>query len=176
MIGTEIYSTLVDTGATHSFIDIHLVETLNISYNKARGEIDLASFGHTVARVGITQPITITPFISLRSVRRQPEITHSFELLELPTDRYRFIVGLDLIKILFKRYIPIELLPGPRDDYIGRMEISSLVSVKPSIRPADYDTTTTLTAQPTTEEISPLAGEPHLQNRLRNTKRIDYAS
>ena len=67
----------------------------------------------TLSRLGATLPIAFIPIIILDTLTTLPSITHSFELLDLPTDQYQFAIGMDLIPTIFPDYIKTSLILKP---------------------------------------------------------------
>ena len=106
-----IYQTLLDSGASCSFIDEQLVNQFNLSLTTVKGKIQLAHPNTSTPRRGKTIPLSIEAFF-LCSNLDQPSITieHKFEVMKLPLD-YQFIIGVDLIGALFPcGSVPIQFL------------------------------------------------------------------
>jgi hypothetical protein len=118
------FNSLIDTGATHSFIDAHLVHILKIPILPSSGSpIELASIKHPAPRIGITPLIEFTPVLVHTTLKPLPPRAYAFELLHLPTHKYQFIIGMDLIRSIFKKSIPLSLLP-PKEDKKSRKKSS----------------------------------------------------
>ena len=105
-----MFNSLIDTGATHSFIDIEIAKSLNLSILPSNGIIDLASTSHSLPSPGVTT-ITFIPVIVQDEMRLLSPMTHPFELMDLPRHKHQFIVGRDLLRPIFGRDIPMSLLP-----------------------------------------------------------------
>ncbi len=102
VVNNHVFNTLVDCGATCSFMDIDLAKTLDIPIVPALGTIQLASASHSLPRFGTTPPLSFTLVLVEDSIRIHSERTHVFELMELSHDQqYQFIVGMDLLREIF---------------------------------------------------------------------------
>ena len=109
-VHNHILNTLIDTGASHSFIDIEIAKSLNIPISPSNGVIDLASISHTLASPGMCT-ITVIPVIVQNKIDMLKPMTHSFELMDLPRHKHQFIVGRDLLPSIFGEHVPLSLLP-----------------------------------------------------------------
>jgi len=107
------FDTMVDSGAKCSFADESVVTIdLGLSITPLSGSVNLAHAGIAADRIGKTPPINIDVLFPNYKLKLQGKsITHSFEILPLRTDDYQFIIGMDLIPILFPNGIPLEFLP-----------------------------------------------------------------
>jgi hypothetical protein len=105
-----IFTSLIDSGADQSVIDIEIAHTLNITILSTKGDIELASASHTIPRIGVTPRVEFTPVIVMDGIQILPERSHSFEVLDLPNHKYQFVIGRDLIPSLFGKAIPTSLL------------------------------------------------------------------
>jgi hypothetical protein len=110
LIHNCVYRTLVDTGATCSFIDQRLAESLSIPIAPISGSIRLANDDHTLDRSGRTISLVPVTALFVSSSRNLPSISfeHRFELLRL--HERQFIIGTDLLPILFPHGIPLEYM------------------------------------------------------------------
>jgi hypothetical protein len=111
-IKNHIYRALIDTGASHSFIDPKLVDKFELSVDSQDGKIQLAQQGHYVKRLGtLSQPLHFTAYFLSSSHELEPVVAeHSFELMPLPIDQ-PFILGVDLLPSLFYRgFIPMDFI------------------------------------------------------------------
>ena len=68
-------------------------------------------------RLGTTAPITFTPILVSDTLTPLAPITHSFELLDLPTEEYQFAIGKDLIGTLFPQYVYTSLLTKTKSNH-----------------------------------------------------------
>ena len=100
----KIFSTLVDSGSEVSLIDAGVANALKLKINPIKGVIRLAVKDMEVPRLGRTDPLKVTalftipiPDVNLPSKHH----THSFEVTNLDTDQYQFIIGRDLIWFYF---------------------------------------------------------------------------
>jgi hypothetical protein len=107
-IRSQHFATLIDTGSDSSFIDADLAKKLNFPINLCPGKISLADSNVNLDRQGVTDLISLTALFSLDfgSDIVLKSISHKFELMNLHTSNYQFIIGTDLIKILFPDNIP----------------------------------------------------------------------
>jgi hypothetical protein len=110
----QVYTTLLDTGADTSFIDSALVKELELPVIPLPGKVCLAQAGVTADRIGKTPPLEMmvlfpAPHLPMDGMC----ITHAFEILPLDSPRYRFILGTDLIPLLFPVSIPSAYIPAP---------------------------------------------------------------
>ncbi len=103
------FTGLVDTGADTSFIDKNLANELGLQVNAVNGKIQFASNQFNCLREGKTTPLLLTAVIPLESSSdfQSTKIYHSFEVMELDTSKYEFIIGTDLLSIIFPKNIPV---------------------------------------------------------------------
>jgi hypothetical protein len=103
------FTGLVDTGADTSFIDKTLANELGLQINTVKGKINFASNQFNCLREGKTTPLLLTAVIPLESGSdfQTKQIHHSFEVMELDTSKYEFIIGTDLLSFIFPKHIPI---------------------------------------------------------------------
>ena len=111
MIYGVAYNTLVDTGAEVSFMDFSLTQKFNIEIIPVTGNIALAHESARVKRIGLAdiKLSAIFPCVDRTAI----DFHHTFELLSLHNDStkdYHFIVGCDLIPLLFPNGVPLEYL------------------------------------------------------------------
>ena len=106
-----VFNTLIDTGSTISFIDHAVVQSMNINIIPSSGVIQLASSSHSLPRVGVTPPLSFTPVVVQGTLQQLTPRTHTFEVMPLSTHKYQFILGMDLLRMLFPSQIPTSLLP-----------------------------------------------------------------
>ena len=106
----QMFNTLIDTGASHSFIDIDIAKSLNIPISPSNGVIDLASISHSLPSPGMTT-LTFIPVVIQDKLKMLEAMTNVFELMDLPRHKYQFIVGRDLLRPIFGENIPMSLLP-----------------------------------------------------------------
>jgi len=108
----KVYNTLIDTGATISFMDQKLAEDLKLSIApaSANGTIRMAHSEMTTPRVGSAELRLQTLFPA--SNRDAIPIHHSFELLSIygTMKDYHFVIGVDLIPFVFPQGIPLAYL------------------------------------------------------------------
>ena len=113
-VHNQMFNSLIDTGASHSFIDTEIVNSLSIPISPSNVIIDLASTSHSLPSPGIAV-ITFTPVIIQGTLNMLPPMTHSFELMDLPRHKHQFIVGRDLLRAFFLKQLPMSLLPPDAD-------------------------------------------------------------
>jgi hypothetical protein len=107
------FKCLVDTGADVSFIDKTLVQCLKLKVNAVSGKIRLAANKIDFAREGKTDRL---PFISFHVMWNKDgadiaskRVDHSFEIMDLDTNNYQFIIGTDLLPLIFPTGIPLSV-------------------------------------------------------------------
>ena len=104
ILHNNVFTTLIDTGADVSFIDVNLVQFLSIPNNPSNLTIDLASHSMSQQSLGRTVPLVVTPVLILDHIQYAPSIPpHAFEILDLDVQQYQFIIGKDLLPILFPK-------------------------------------------------------------------------
>ena len=113
----SVFNTLIDTGSTISFIDHDVAKSLNIDIIPSSGIIHLASSSHSLPRIGVTPPLHFTAVIVDGTLQQLTSHTHVFEVMPLATHKYQFILGMDLLRLLFPLQIPTSLLP--HDDSVS---------------------------------------------------------
>ena len=69
-------------------MDADTAKATGIHIYSAVGNIQFASRSHFMPRIGTTPPITFTPILVADTLTPLSPVTHSFELLDLPTDEY----------------------------------------------------------------------------------------
>ena len=99
------FDVLIDTGSEISIIDSETAKELDLTIVPSiHGKIKLAEFGSSVNRLGQVHPLSITAILHAPSVAiEQPPISfqHRFDVLPLDRERYQFIVGEDLLSVVF---------------------------------------------------------------------------
>ena len=104
----RVFKTLLDTGAESiSFIDEALVKEFNLPITSTPGVIKLAHSDHDAKRIGKTAPLPLTaifpvPELKLSSIA----FTSSFEVMPLDSKSFQFILGRDVLAVLFPTSIP----------------------------------------------------------------------
>jgi hypothetical protein len=155
----RVFNTLLDTGALLSFMDASLAQELELNVNPIPGAIKLAKAGSTTSRIGETDSVDVEvlfpgPHLKLKS----RSLSVKFEVMDLNTDEYHFIIGSDLIHVLFPTSIPTEFVPPPRGSNAGAMALSvSLVS----IAAADYSDIILTSEQNVIDGLSELRRNVH---------------
>jgi hypothetical protein len=103
------FRTLIDTGANTSFIDGGLASALGLKITLEPGSILLASSTVKSPRCGVTAKLDLTAGIengdgglTLQS------ISHEFQIMNLDVNHYEFIIGTDLLPLVFPNGIPIQ--------------------------------------------------------------------
>ena len=104
----RLFSTLLDTGADISVIDRTLATTLGLHINPIAGKLILAN-NSTTDRNGQTDPLDVTVLFPHSDLKAKA-LTHRFEVMDLPTEQYSFILGVDLATVLFGSSIPLQFL------------------------------------------------------------------
>ena len=150
-----VYHTLIDTGATVSFIDKQLVDKFNIDIIPVTGTIYLAQNGTTSNRIGQTKdPLSIAAlFISEHTDLPCLDFTHRFEVMPLRRE-HSFIIGTDLLSVLFPKNIPIEFYTKASST---NMHINTIAAKCPSSNIIDEINLTSSNAD-TSSMISELEG------------------
>ena len=125
----HVYRTLVDTGADVSFVDTSLIEKFNLDIKSIPGKIYLAQNGTTSDRLGQTQPLSITAMlVSEHNDLPSMEFTHKFEVMNLRRE-YAFIIGIDLLEVLFPHQMPVEFYNKSSRSYVYVPEMNMNKSV-----------------------------------------------
>jgi len=111
MINGVAFNTLVDTGANVSFMDTSLTKKLGLPIIPVTGNIALAHESSNVERIGQAdiKLSAIFPCVDRTAI----DFQHTFELLPIHNDStkdYHFIVGCDLIRMIFPNGVPLEYL------------------------------------------------------------------
>lgn len=140
VLGGHIFLTLLDTGANVSVVAQQVVEELGLKVTPLPGSVKLAHAGATVERVGRTEPLDVQALFLGPPATTPPALSfsHSFEVMPLDTSQYAFLVGMDLIQILFPNSIPSEFYPPAH----GPSPSLRAVSVSASAPPSDVVITT----------------------------------
>ena len=97
-------STLIDTGAERSIMDVDFAKELGIGVIKGKGVFTLAVNDLTAPRIGTTELLPFTAFFTI-PIPGEPKTKvhqHKFELSKLHS-KYKYIIGMDLLWILFNR-------------------------------------------------------------------------
>ena len=126
-VNGQAYSALVDSGAEVSFVDAPLASSWGVPIIPPRGggKIRLAHANMLTDRAGSVEVDATALFPS--SDRDAVSFRCSFELMPIlgGTDHY-FIVGRDLIRLLFPQGIPLAYLPQQTSPTIAVVAASSL--------------------------------------------------
>jgi hypothetical protein len=86
------------------------VQSLHIQSRASQCIVTFASIAHQQASMGTTVPIIVTPVIVTDHLTHgQPLSPHAFEILDLDQDEYQFIIGIDLIPLIFGDAIPVTI-------------------------------------------------------------------
>jgi hypothetical protein len=105
MVEHQFYSTLLDTGASVSFIDPKLADQLKLPITPLTGKVRLAQAGTTADRIG-TVDLSFAAVMRVGSKLESQPMAHTFEVMPLDDDQYQFIMGTDLIAKFFPDSIP----------------------------------------------------------------------
>jgi RNase H-like domain found in reverse transcriptase/Integrase core domain/Reverse transcriptase (RNA-dependent DNA polymerase)/Integrase zinc binding domain/Chromo (CHRromatin Organisation MOdifier) domain/Retrotransposon gag protein/Aspartyl protease len=124
-----VYNTLLDTGASISFVDETLVQNLKLPIGKSIcGKITLAN-GESVPNVGsaLIDATVIFPAIKKKAIN----IKHRFELLKINGSNhdYHFIMGRDLIPSLFPHSLPSAYIRNPMSFSAAKVRSVSISSI-----------------------------------------------
>ena len=110
LVHNHLFKTLIDTGSDDSFIDTSVVQLLSLTTRHSSSIIGLASASHQQHSFGITHPLVVTPVIVTYSLSYGKQLKpHVFEVLDLDEDEYQFIIGIDLIPLIFPDNIPVTI-------------------------------------------------------------------
>ena len=139
--------TLVDTGSSNSFIDSSLAAFLNLHITPVTGTVRLATSNAAVNRVGITDALDVSAVYPLLDLNQHTSIklSHQFDVMSLDVDRHEFIIGRDLLPMLFPDGIPYLF-------YAPAAAVSACVAVSPVV------------ASPGTMEYTPIHNQPTISN------------
>ncbi len=112
----RVFITLIDTGADTSCIDAALAAELQLPVQALPGKVKLAHAGVTADRIGKTAALGITAIFPVPELRLpSKQFSLAFEVLPLDTDQYQFIIGADLVRVLFPHALPSCFYPAPAD-------------------------------------------------------------
>ena len=114
-VNDRVFRSLIDSGASISYVDPSVSAQLALSVQPMTGTVGLAEFGSVTSRTGRTDPVHVT-FLFLWSRKHVPAKTLKvqFDLLRLPKDQ-PFIIGRDLIHILFGDSLPCDFIAEPSE-------------------------------------------------------------
>ena len=125
----RVYSTLVDTGAEISFADAPLVTSWGVPTVQAQqgGKVRLAHADIFTDRSGSAELDVTALFPS--SDRKAVQLRCAFELMPIhgPGVDYHFIIGRDLIRVLFPGGLPLAYLPQQTSSTVTVVASSTLV-------------------------------------------------
>jgi transposase InsO family protein len=125
LVQDKVFNTLVDTGATTSFIDESLVKELQLKIepSSANSRIGLAQANLSTARIGRIRLDEFSAIFPLAD-RKLITVTHTFEVLPIKDQNkdYHFVVGSDLIPLFFPEGIPLCYVP-PSSNTNGKPSI-----------------------------------------------------
>jgi hypothetical protein len=107
------YDCLLDTGCNASCIDAGVAGALGLPIQAKPGTVQLAHAGVTVERVGTTAPMSVIAVFPAPQLKMPvKEFSHAFEIMPLAASEYQFIIGMDLVRVLFPTGIPPAFFPG----------------------------------------------------------------
>jgi transposase InsO family protein len=110
LVRGHLYNTLVDSGSDISLIDRSVVQSLDIHITPSLCIVTMASISHQQASLGTTVPIIVTPVIVNGTLsHKQPLQPHAFEMMDLDENEYQFIIGQDLMPLIFGSHIPTRI-------------------------------------------------------------------
>lgn len=159
LVSNHLFKTLIDTGSDDSFIDTSVVELLSLRTRPSTSIIGLASASHQQPSFGITQPLVVTPVtVTERLSYGNPLPPHAFEVLDLDENEYQFIIGIDLIPLIFPENIPITIACRHFPSRVIRAGVVHVVHPPSSL----VYTTTTIVPIHNPLPITPLEGEGHV--------------
>lgn len=114
LVQNKAFNSLVDTGATTSFIDEALVRELQLTIEPSptNSRISLGHANLSAARIGrvrLYEFVALFPF----SNREIITLSHTFEVMPIigPHKDYHFVIGSELIPSLFPEGIPLCYVP-----------------------------------------------------------------
>jgi RNase H-like domain found in reverse transcriptase/Chromo (CHRromatin Organisation MOdifier) domain/Reverse transcriptase (RNA-dependent DNA polymerase)/Integrase zinc binding domain/Integrase core domain len=160
-VHNHLFTTLIDTGSDDSFIDTSVVELLSLSIRPSSSLIGLASASHEQPSLGLTQPLVVTPvFVNNHLSYGIPLQPHVFEVLDLDEYEYQFIVGLDLIPLIFPDGLPISVICRRPFSHMSRAGVT--YSVIPSSTQSSSVTTSSSSAHTSPIPITELEGQGYI--------------
>ena len=110
----QLFPCLLDTGCNKTLMDADLVAELKVEVTSLPGDIKLACSGQTVPRTGVTSPLSMVAYFPMSTIASS-SISHSFEVASLQSEKFRFILGMDLINRFFPLGIPPLFYPDSAD-------------------------------------------------------------
>ena len=108
-LNNACFDSLPDTGSEISVMDRKLALKHNIKVNPIAGELKMAN-ETKMNRIGQTDPVTVTVLFP-NSDLEPKTLTHRFEVMDMASEEYSFLVGMDLIKSLFVGGLPHQFVP-----------------------------------------------------------------
>lgn len=156
----HVFPTLLDTGANVSVVAQQVVKELNIGVQPVQGTVRLAHANADVQRVGTTEPLQVEALFPGPPSSAPPALTftHTFEVMPMHTAQYSFLIGMDLIGILFPKGIPPEFYPPA----ISPGPVPSLHRIQVNAAAADISDTVT------TQDANLVDGLAELRKHIHN--------
>jgi hypothetical protein len=140
----RVFSTLIDTGAEVSFADSSLITSLGLPIASPHhgGKIRMAQQDILTDRVGSVDLAVTALFPS--TDRDSISFRYPFELMSFHGggNKYHFIIGQDLIRVLFPQGVPLSYLPQQTSPPVAVVASSTLV--ESLTVPLDVDTLSSL--------------------------------
>jgi hypothetical protein len=95
----RVCPTLLDSGTTHSVMDLAFAKEMGLKIEEQKGHLTLAN-GSKLDRVGKTEPLQFDAHFPDTAFKPRA-LTFAFELMNLGTHEYQFMIGTDMVEELF---------------------------------------------------------------------------
>ena len=135
---------LLDTGATHCFIDADVARSLSITVDPIEGPVQLAHGKTRVNRIGVTEMLDVSAvFPDPEETRPIQEFRYSFQVLELGSRSYSVILGMDVINRLFPTGIPPNYYP----------DTPTVSSFEPAVKSVSVEAQVVIAGLPVSDQV-----------------------
>jgi hypothetical protein len=167
LLREQLYHTLIDTGSDISFIDSSVIQPLNIKTIPSSCIVTMASISHQQNSLGTTEPLVAVPVINDGTLSYLPPLrAHAFEVMDLDANEYQFIIGQDLIPLIFSGQIPTRIVcrePPPIHGTSATTHTSTTTPVSSLLHtPSPRSATFPITAHERQAHMSSLEGEGNI--------------
>ena len=144
VLGGTAYKVLLDTGADTSFMDHALVKQLELNINVQPGTIRLAQKDHFSTRIGKTDSLSLCILFAASNFPAY-ETNQVFEIMDLDTKEYSFILGCDLLHEIFPTSIPMEFIKKTRmvkEQNVHAARVDTFGDIPPDVKPNQVELST----------------------------------
>ncbi len=136
----HLYKGLVDSGARRiSCVSMRVVTELKLSVVRSNSKLSLADTRIQVDSLGYVDSLQVT-FLFVNYEKKSITLKHRFEVIVMDDEAHDFIIGTDLIGLLFGKSLPVSFMDGaePPQKHIAALE----VEVKSNTEPTSSSITT----------------------------------